>query len=198
MAPDPYDPNVNQPNQGGPSGAGGGPYGGGQYGGPAGGGGPGSGGGPYGMGGGPGGWHHGPGGPHHPEKEDEKEQEKRKEKGGSMDEKYHRDPARYFSMALLIVWIGVILLLRNLGHFPKEDQGWGLFFWGWAGLAFGEAAIRLANPRWRRPHFGSFIWVAVLVGLGFGLWFDNWKVIGPVVIIAVGVAILAGRLVRRR
>jgi hypothetical protein len=197
MAPDPHDPNVNQPNQGGTYSAGGGPYGGGQYGGPAGGGGPGSGGGPYGRGAG-GGPYHGPGGPHHPEKQDEKEQEKRQEKGGSMDEKYHRDPVRYFSWALLIIWVGVVLLLRNLDVLPKDDKGWGVFFWGGAAIIFAESLLRLANPRWRMPPYGSFIWGAVWLVVGFGLYFKNWDVVWPVIIIAVGVAILAGRLVRRR
>jgi hypothetical protein len=45
---------------------------------------------------------------------------------------------------------------------------------------------------------GSFIWGAVWIGVGFGLWYGEWEIIGPIVIIAVGVGMLAGRLVSRR
>jgi hypothetical protein len=196
MASEQYDPNLGSPQQGGQYGPSGGQYGGGQYG-PGGAGPYGQGGGPYGPGGG-GGPYHGPGGPRRPEKQDEKEHEKRQEKGGGMDEKYHRDPVRFFSMGFWVIWLGVILLLQNVNVLDKDDHIWGLFFWGWGGLTLVEAGIRMANPRWRRPNFGSFIFGAILVGVGFGLWFDRWEVIGPLVIIAVGIAILAGRLVRRR
>ena len=148
---------------------------------------------------GPGGPYQGPGGPHHhPEKQDEKEQEKRQEKGGGMDEKYHRDPLRFFSWGLLIIWVGIILLLQNTDVINNGDKGWGLFFWGWGALSLIEASIRLSNPRWRRPAMSSFIFGAAMIGIGFGLWYGNWNVIGPVVIIAVGVGVLAGRLARRR
>jgi len=42
------------------------------------------------------------------------------------------------------------------------------------------------------------VWAAILVGVGFGLWFEAWELAGPIVIIAVGVAILAGRFLPRR
>ena len=53
-------------------------------------------------------------------------------------------------------------------------------------------------PRFRRPGIGGFVWGAIWLGGGFGLWFDRWEVIGPIVIIAIGVAVLVGRLVPRR
>ena len=61
--------------------------------------------------------------------------------------------------------------------------------WGGGALILVEALVRLAVPRFRRPVMGSFVWGAIWVGVGFGLWYDRWEVIGPIVIIAIGVAI---------
>jgi hypothetical protein len=65
-------------------------------------------------------------------------------------------------------------------------------------IIFVEAFLRLAVPKWRRSVVGSFIWGAIWAGVGFGLWFGNWEIIGPVVIIAIGVGILVSRLAPRR
>ncbi len=132
------------------------------------------------------------------EKQDEKEREKKQEKGGGLDEKYRRDPLSYVSWALLIIWLGVTLLLQNLDVVGDGAKGWAIFAWGGGVLIFGEAVVRLLVPRWRRSVMGPFIWGAVWVGVGFGLWFSKWEIIGPVIIIAVGLALLAGRLVPRR
>jgi hypothetical protein len=132
------------------------------------------------------------------EKQGEKEQEKRQEKGKNLDEKYRRDPLGFVSWALLIIWLGVTLLLKNSGVIPEDDRQWAIFFWGGGVIIFAEALLRLAIPRFRRPIVGSFVWGAIWLGVGFGLWFDEWEIIGPIVLIAVGVAILAGRLLPRR
>jgi hypothetical protein len=133
------------------------------------------------------------------EKQGEKEQEKHQEKGRSLDEKYKRNPVRMLSLAALIIWLGISLLLQqNIDAIGSGDRGWGLFFWGWAVIVFVEVFARLAIPKWRRPVVGSFVWGAIMVGIGFGLWFGKWEIIGPVVLIAIGVAILLGRLIPRR
>ena len=191
MGADQYDPNVDpsqrDPNTGQPPGGpqyGGPRYGNQQYGG-----------GPY--GGGP---YHGGRGPHHPEKQDEKEQEKQQEKGAGMDEKYHHNPVGFISWALIIIWLGVSLLLQNVHAFGvhNDDQGWAVFAWGAGVIIIVEAIIRLGIPRLRRGITGSIIWGAVAIGVGFGLWYGNWSVIGPIVVIAVGVGILLARILPRR
>lgn len=146
----------------------------------------------------PSGQHYPPQGPRRNEKQDEKEQEKHQEKGRGMDEKYHRNPLGFVSFALLIIWLGVTLLLQNSGVIDGNDRGWGLFFWGGGVLIILVAVVRAAVPRFRRPVIGGFVWGAIWLGVGFGLWFDRWEVIGPIVIIAIGVAVLVGRLVPRR
>lgn len=137
-------------------------------------------------------------GPSRGEKEDEKEREKRQEKGGGLDEKYRRNPVGFAAWALVIIWLGITLLLRNIDVIDDSDQGWALFFWGGGAIFIIEALVRLLVPRWRRPIVGSFVWGAIWVGIGFGLWYGRWAAIGPIVIIAVGVGILAGRLIPRR
>jgi hypothetical protein len=132
------------------------------------------------------------------EKQNEKEQEKQQEKGQGMDEKYRRNPLGFVTFALLLIWLGVALLLQNADVIPNDRQGWAVFAWGAGGLILVEGMIRLAIPRFRRSLMGTFVWGAIGVGVGFGLWFDRWEFIGPIVIIAIGVAILAGRLLPRR
>ena len=137
-----------------------------------------------------------------PEKQDEKQQEKeaekQQEKGKNLDEKYRRNPLEILSWGVLIIWLGVTLLLQNLDVITDTGKGWALFAWGGGVIIFVEALLRLAVPKWRKPVMGSFIWGAVWVGVGFGLWYGNWEIIGPIVIIAVGVGLLLGRLVARR
>ncbi len=132
------------------------------------------------------------------EKQGEKEQEKQQEKGAGLDEKYRRNPLRFVSFALLIVWLGVTLLLENTNTIPEDDRAWAVFFWGGGVIILAEALVRLAVPRWRSPIISSFIWGAVWLGVGFGLWYGEWEVIGPIVIIAVGLGILVTRLIPRR
>jgi len=132
------------------------------------------------------------------EKQDEKEQEKKQEKGRNLDEKYRHNPLGFISWAVLIIWLGVTLLLQNADVISDSDRGWAVFAWGGGVIILAEALLRLVVPKWRRPVVGSFIWGAIWLGVGFGLWYGKWEVIGPIVIIAVGVAVLAGRLVPRR
>lgn len=198
MDPAEYDPNRVSPKDGDPR------YGYGS-GSPGGGGMPGGGYDPGGPGGGPSGGGYGPRGPRRnekqDEKQDEKEQEKRQEKGAGLDEKYHRDPLGFVGWVVLLIWLGVNLLLQNLdvGVFAEGDgKEWAVFFWGGAVIILTQVLIKLAVPRWRISPVGSFVWGAIWAGVGFGLWYDRWAVIGPIIIIAVGVAILLGRLLPRR
>jgi hypothetical protein len=143
-------------------------------------------------------------GPRRPEKQDEKqgekEQEKQQEKGGGMDEKYRRNPLGFVSWSLIIIWLGVAMLLQNIDAFGphNDDKGWAVFAWGVGVIVIAEALLRLSTPRWRQGVTGSLIWGAIAIGVGFGLWFGNWSIIGPIVVIAVGVGILLSRVLPRR
>ncbi len=129
----------------------------------------------------------------------EKGQEKHEEKGRGADEKYHRNPLGFLMFAFALFWLGVYLLLRNRHVLPDTDQSWAYLVWGLAALAFIEIVIRLMVPKWRRPIAGNFVWAAIWTGVGVGLWTDGeWEIIGPIVLIAVAIAMIAGRLVPRR
>lgn len=136
---------------------------------------------------------------------EEKDQEKQQEKGQGLDEKYRRDPLGFVAFAILIIWLGVFLLLQNqelISYRGPRDSGndkeWAIFAWGAAAIWFVEILLRLGVPRWRRPLSGSFVWCVIAAAIGAGLWTQNWEIIGPIAIIAVGVGILVGRLVPRR
>lgn len=143
-----------------------------------------------------------PGPPRRPEKQDEKqgekEREKKQEKGQGLDEKYHRNPLGFITFAVLVIWFGIFLLLQNTGAIEDDDQGWAIFLWGGGVIILLEAVLRLLVPRFRRPVLGAFIWGAIWLGVGFGLYYDKWEVIGPIVIIAIGAGIIVGRLIPRR
>ncbi len=148
------------------------------------------------------------------EKFEEKEMEKREEK--SFDEKHRRDPIGSISWAAFLIWAGVVLLLNNTGnlHFltafvdrlnlPKSDlpftlpfvdmAAWQVFFLGAGVIVLIEVLVRLVVPMYRKPIIGSIIWAAVLFGLALG----NWTLIGPLVVIAIGLAILIGGIFRKR
>jgi hypothetical protein len=130
---------------------------------------------------------------------DEKGQEKQQEKGRGVDEKYRKNPLGFVTFALLVIWLGVFLLLQNQHVFADDHRSWAIFAWGGGALALVEAMLRVAVPRWRQPVVGGFVGAAIWIGVGFGLRYEsNWEIVGPIMIIAVGVAILLGRIAPRR
>jgi hypothetical protein len=121
------------------------------------------------------------------------------EKGRGLDEKYEKNPLGFLIFAIVLFWVGTYLLLRNRHVFPDTDKSWAYLMWGIAALAVVEILIRLMVPRWRQQITGSFVWAVVWTGVGVGLWTSgDWEIIGPIMLIAVGVALIVGRLVPRR
>ena len=138
-----------------------------------------------------------PGPPVH-EKE-EKGQEKQEEKGQGLEEKYHRNPLGFVTFAVAVVWLGIFLVLQNQDVVARDLRGWAIFVWGLAVLAVIEVGLRLTVPRWRQPVVGKVIWAAIWTGVGVGFWTTgNWEIIGPIVLIAIGVAMVVGRVLPRR
>ncbi len=129
----------------------------------------------------------------------EKGQEKQEEKGRGTDEKYQRNPLGFVMFAFALFWLGVYLLLRNRHVFPDTEQSWAYLVWGLAALAYIEIIIRLLVPKWRRSVGGTLVWAAIWTGVGIGLWTGgDWEIIGPLVLIAIGVGLIISRLVPRR
>lgn len=144
---------------------------------------------------------------------DEKDNEKEMEKN---QEKWDRDPLGAVVWALILIWAGVVLLATTTGNldiftnilnrlgFPPVDLpidfdfipygAWSVFFFG-AGLILAfELIIRVIVPSYRRRMVGTAIVLVVFFGLATG----NWMLIGPLVLIAVGLSIIVGGLTRRK
>ncbi len=86
--------------------------------------------------------------------------------------------------AAAFVWAGVVVFLAI--NFGLGAQGWSLFFLGAGVLTLIKVAVRLLTPVYHKPIFGDLIWAGILFGLGTG----SWGLIGPVILVAIGVSIL--------
>lgn len=100
---------------------------------------------------------------------------------------------------LIIIFAGLAFAAVNLGMYPwlRWENVWSVIFIA-AGLLFVlEVIIRILMPTHRRPIRGRIIlaFVALAIGLG-GL--IGWEVTWPLIIIAVGLAIVIGVFVRPR
>lgn len=146
-----------------------------------------------------------------PEKFEEKEMEKHEEKSAdekSYDEKYRRDPLGSIIWALILIWVGIVLLAENMGYLdrlglrlnfanlpfevPFVGDSWSLIFLGIGVIVLIEIAIRLLVPDFRRPVMGSAIFAIVCFGLALG----SWNLIWPLILIAIGASILLRGLFR--
>lgn len=127
----------------------------------------------------------------------EKEEKDEKDQGG-WDEKWRRDPVDAAMWALLLVWAGFVLLAVNLGLFDgiERIEPWSIGFMGAGLIVLATVLFRLLVPAYRRPLGGSLILAAVLFGIGLGD-IIGWVIVGPLVLIAIGVGILLTGLLRR-
>lgn len=148
------------------------------------------------------------------EKDLRKQEEKSEEK--SVDEKYRRDPLGSAVWALILIWAGFVLLAYNVGWLDflngllaqlqfrlaespfaisnLDFTPWALIFFGAGLLLLAEVVIRLLFPSYRRPVLGTAILAIVFLAIGIG----NWGLIWPLVLIAIGLALLLGGIFRRK
>jgi hypothetical protein len=121
----------------------------------------------------------------------EKEEEKRREKDEkSWDEKWREDPLSAVVWASILVWVGIALLIGNLGVLDDVAlDGWSLAFAGAGAILLLEALVRYAIPTYRRPVLGSLILGLVFLTIGLGD-LGIWDAIWPLAIILIGVALL--------
>jgi hypothetical protein len=148
------------------------------------------------------------------EKQEEKVQEKEEEK---LEEKGRQDALSGAVFALILIWAGVVLLAHNFGFLgifeglverlplPAVDlpweaisffgvTAWRLFFLGAGAIVLLEVLVRLLVPGYRRRVFGTVIGAVVLFAVGLG----SWNLILPLVLIAVGGALLLGGVFGKR
>ena len=134
---------------------------------------------------------------------DEKEAEEK-----TFEEKYRRDPRGTLVWAVILIWLGIVMLANNFGFldrfrfgfadlpfdFPFFNEVWPLFFLGAGFILLIEVLIRLTVPEYRRPVMGTVILAVVFFGMGLG----SWDLIWPLVLIAIGASILLRGLFRGR
>lgn len=146
------------------------------------------------------------------EKELQKRDEKEEKEEKTWEEKNRQDPVGSMVWAATLIWAGLVLLANNMGWLDRiriqlGDTGfdipfeieawvgaWQIFFLGAAALVLIGVVVRLLVPEYRRPILGSLIWAIVLVGIALG----QWNLIWPLILMAIGISLLLGGLVRRR
>ena len=135
--------------------------------------------------------------------QDEKGQNEKGEKGRdeSWDEKWRRDPVEAAVWAFVLIWIGIVWLLSNTGalSFLGEDaEWWTVGFLGAGVIVLLGVGARLLVPAWRRPITGSLILGLIFIGIGLGGITQLWFVVGPLVLIGIGIAGLGAFFLRGR
>ncbi len=131
-----------------------------------------------------------------------KEEEKEEEKGRGGDEKWRRDPLSAIVWAAILIWIGVVLLIGNMGLLDnlsilgRRVEAWSFGFLGAGVIVLLEVVVRLVVPAYRRAVGGTLVFAVVLLGVGLGE-IVSWTLIGPLVLIALGVSVLLRGLFRR-
>ncbi len=131
----------------------------------------------------------------------EKGQEKQDEKGRGPDEKYEKNPVGFLMFAVVCSsgWASSSCSETDTS-FAETDRGLGVLVWGAAAIVLcgdGHQAAGAALPA--RPSAGTFVWVAIWAGVGVGLWTGgDWEIVGPIVLIAIALALVVGRLLPRR
>jgi hypothetical protein len=128
----------------------------------------------------------------------EREEKQEKNDGGGWDEKWRRDPVDAVMWAVLLIWAGIVLLVSNFTSFAGYEKVplWALGFIGAGVIVLLAAAFRLVVPAYRRPLTGNVILAVVLIGIGLGETV-GWFIIGPLVLIGIGVAALLSGFLRR-
>jgi hypothetical protein len=144
-------------------------------------------------------------------KQEEKSPEEKYYGEKDYEEKYRRDPLGTIVWAVILIWAGVVFMANNLGYsnifqplldiFPAFGKSWDIdipfiymdsiqiFLLGLALIIVVEIIIRLLVPEYRRPIFGSVVFLGVVLSLAF----DRWDFFFPLLLIAFGISILVRR-----
>jgi hypothetical protein len=128
----------------------------------------------------------------------EKEEKEEKHEEKSREEKWRRDPLGGMVWASILIWAGLVLLADNLKLLARFErlEAWAIILIGAGLILLLEVAVRLLVPAYRRAVTGTLILGLVLIGAGLGDLL-TWNVIGPVILIVLGVFILFRVMIRR-
>lgn len=133
------------------------------------------------------------------EKEEKQEKEEEKEEK-NWEEKWRRDPLSAAAWALILIWLGLVLLAGSLEMFERLpiENVWPLFFLGAGAILILEVIIRLVIPEYRQPVRGNLVLAVVFFAIGLGGLTNNWNVVWAVAVIALGAFLLLSGLLRSR
>lgn len=111
--------------------------------------------------------------------------------------------------ALVLIWAGAVFFAENFGLLDRValySRGgladlfhlgaWSLILTGAAVLILLGVIIRLFTPDYRGSLSGQLILAAVLFGIGVSD-LIGWQVLWPLIIIAVGLSVLVGTVLKR-
>lgn len=136
--------------------------------------------------------------PQYEQRRDEKDEKQEKGNGDSWDEKWRRDPVDAAMWALILIWVGLVLLGANMGFFGDLPlESWSIGFLGAGAIILLTVLFRLMVPAYRKPLAGSVILGVIFIGIGLGD-LIGWVIIGPLVLIGIGAGIILTGLFRRR
>jgi hypothetical protein len=124
------------------------------------------------------------------EKEEKQEKQEEKEEK-SWDEKWRRDPLNTAVWAVILIWVGLVLLASNLGLFDRFESldAWALIFLGAGLIVLLEVVVRQLVPAYRQPVGGSLVLAVIFLALGLG-GLIGWGLAWALVPIVIGVLIL--------
>lgn len=125
-------------------------------------------------------------------------------------EKHIDDTVGSVAWAFTLIWAGFVFLAQNMGWLANitiplsalpeglEITGlgtWTLIFLGAGTITLLSGIVKLILPRPHHDIGGTFFFAALLLGIGFANIF-GWATVWPIVLIAMGLAALAGAMVR--
>ena len=101
--------------------------------------------------------------------------------------------------AAVLIWIGLVLLADYLGLLTSlvPLEAWELIFIGAGVLALLGAVVRLLVPEYHHRIGTAIVVGVVLIAIGLG-GTVSWGVIGPVVLIGIGLVVLVRIFTERR
>ncbi len=117
-------------------------------------------------------------------------------KGECMGCCWPRDSWPGINAGLILVLLGVLFFLSSRGTIGRGDW-WKYFIIGLGSLFLIEVVGSFIRPVYRRVKFGKLVAGLILISIGFAslTGIGNWW---PLVLIAVGLAVLVNALFRRR
>lgn len=113
-----------------------------------------------------------------------------------MQHRWHRDSLPGLYAGLILVLLGIVFFLSSQAWIGKGDW-WKYFIIGLGSLFLIEVLVRYLQPTYRRLKFGKLVAGLILVSIGFAslTGIGNWW---PLILIAIGLAMLLNALFRRR